>query len=196
MRYLSENYLRHSLDVFALFPKGIQIIGMSVSLLVGLPSYWSYTNIDNSSSGLDIFLKFLGGILGTLILYFQRILIFLYVCQSVSWLTFLLKLDKYRDISSSVWDIFLKLFGGIPGTFVHLFQIIQNLMYVCQSVSRLNSLLKLYKYRDVQFWKISLSEIFWRHSWDVGTLIPNNSEILLCLSVCYLAYFLTEITQI
>ena len=32
---------------------------------------------------------------------------FLYVCQSVSWLTFLLKLDIYRDISSSWWEIFL-----------------------------------------------------------------------------------------
>ena len=41
-----------------------------------------------------------------------------------------------------------------------------------------------------------LSEIFWRHSWDVCTLVPNNSEFLVCLSVCQLAYFLTEIIQI
>ena len=38
---------------------------------------------------------------------FQIILNFLYVSQSVSWLTFLLKLDIYRDISSSWWEIFL-----------------------------------------------------------------------------------------
>ena len=73
----------------------------------------------------------------------------LYVCQSVSWLTFLLKLDKYRDISSSLRDIFLTFFGRIPGMFVHLFQIILNFMYVCQSVSWLTSLLKLSKYRDI-----------------------------------------------
>merc|ERR1711954_607792 len=48
----------------------------------------------------------------------------------------------------------------------------------------------------LQFWKKYLSQIFWRHSWDVGTLIPNNFEIVVCLSVCYLAYFLTEIRQI
>ena len=42
----------------------------------------------------------------------------------------------------------------------------------------------------------NLSEIFWRHSWDVCTQVPNNSEFLVCLSVCQLAYFLTEIRQI
>ena len=41
-----------------------------------------------------------------------------------------------------------------------------------------------------------LSERFWRHFQDVCTLFPNNSEILVCLSVCSLAYFLTEIRQI
>ena len=121
----------------------------------------------------------------------------MYVCQSVSWLTFLLKLDKYRDISSSVWDIFLKFFGGIPGMFVHLFQIVVNFLYVCQSVSWLTSLLKLFKYRDISSsGRDIFLRFFWRHSWDVGTLIPNNFEILVCLSVGYLAYFLTEITQI
>ena len=41
-----------------------------------------------------------------------------------------------------------------------------------------------------------LSEIFWRHSWDVCKLVPNNSGIHVCLSVCQLAYFLTETIQI
>ena len=70
---------------------------------------------------------------------------FLYVCQSVCWLTLLLKFDKYRDISSSVRAIFLKFSGHIPGMFLHLFQIILNFLYVCQSVSWLRSLLKLHK---------------------------------------------------
>ena len=52
------------------------------------------------------------------------------------------KLEKYRDISSSGQDIFLKVFEEIPVMFIHQFQIIQNLLYVCQSVSWLTSLLK------------------------------------------------------
>ena len=35
----------------------------------------------------------------------------------------------------------------------------------------------------LQFWIRYLSEIFWRHSWDVGTLVQNNSEFFVCLSV-------------
>ena len=80
---------------------------MSLSLLFGLLSYWNHTNIGYSSSGWDIFLKFLGDTLRTLIHFFQIILIFLYVCQSISWPTFKLKLDKNWDITSSEWDIFL-----------------------------------------------------------------------------------------
>ena len=55
----------------------------------------------------------------------------LYVCQSVIWLTTLLKLDTYRGIPCSWWDIFLKFFGDIPDMFVHYFQIITNFVYVC-----------------------------------------------------------------
>ena len=46
---------------------------------------------------------------------FQIILNFLYVCQSVSWLTSLLTLYKYRDIASSGINIFLKFSRDIPG---------------------------------------------------------------------------------
>ena len=80
---------------------------------------------------------------------FQIILNFLYVCQSVSWLTSLLKLQKYSNISTSGRDIFLKFFGDIPGMLVHYFQIILNFLYVSQSVSWLTSLLKLHKYSNI-----------------------------------------------
>ena len=43
---------------------------------------------------------------------------------------------------------------------------------------------------------IYFSEISLRHFWDFGTLYPTVSDFLLCLSVCQLAYFLTEIRQI
>ena len=92
---------------------------MSVSLLFGLLAYWNYTNIDNSSSGWDIFLKFFGDISGMLAGKFQIILKFLYVCQSVSWLTSLLKLYKYSDISTSGRDIFLKFDWDIPEMYAH-----------------------------------------------------------------------------
>ena len=39
--------------------------------------------------------------------YFQILMNFLYICQSVSWLTSLLILDKCRNISCSGWNIFL-----------------------------------------------------------------------------------------
>ena len=35
-----------------------------------------------------------------------------------------------------------------------------------------------------------------RPSWDVCTLVTNDSEFIVCLSVCQLAYFLTDITEI
>ena len=104
---------------------------------------------DISKSGLDIFLKFSGNIPWVFVHYFQKVLNFLYVCQSVSWLTSLLKLYKYRDISSSGWDTFLKSFGDISGMLAGKFQIILKFLYVCQSVSWLTSFLQLHKYKDI-----------------------------------------------
>ena len=89
------------------------IVCLSVCYLAYLHS--EIKNIDYSSSGWYIILKFLGDTLETFIHYFPIILIFLCVCQSVSWLTFLLKLDKYRHISGPEWDIFLKFFRDISG---------------------------------------------------------------------------------
>ena len=115
-------------------------ICQSISWLTSLLKLYIYRDI--SCSGWHIFLKLFGDIPLMLVHYFQIILNFLYICQSVSWLTSLLKLDKYRDISSSGWDIFLKFFGDIPGMLVHWFQINLIFLYVCQSVSWHTSLLK------------------------------------------------------
>ena len=65
---------------------------------------------------------------------------------------------------------------------------------VCQLAYFLSEIRHLQRY--LLFWMKYLSEIFWGHSWDVGSLVPNNTEIVVCLSVCQLAYFLTEIRQI
>ena len=130
-----------------------------------------------------------------LVHYFHIILNFLYVCQSVSWLTSLLILDKYRNISCSVWDMFLKFLWDIPVMLVHYFQVFLRFLYVCQSVSWLTFLLKLDKYRDISssVWDIIL--IFLRYSWDVSTHAKNYSEFHVCLSVCLFAYFLTKMRQ-
>ena len=54
---------------------------------------------------------------------------------------------------------------------------------VCQLAYFLTEIIQIQGY--LQFWKKYLPDIFWRHSWDVCTLIQNNSEFLICLSVCY-----------
>merc|ERR1711954_70560 len=122
-------------------------ICQSFSWLTSLLKLDKYRDI--SGPEWDIFLKFFGDIPRMLLHHFQIILNFLYVCQSVSWLTSLLKLDKYRHISGPEGDIFLKFFEDIPGMLLHHFHIILNFLYVCQSVSLLTSLLKLDKYRDI-----------------------------------------------
>ena len=131
---------------------------MSVSVFIDLLPYWNYTNLDNSRSGWDIFLNFFGGIPGMFVHLFQIVRNFLYVCQYVSWLTFLLKLHKYRNISSSGWYIFLKSFGDIPWMILNEFQIFSNFLYISQSVSLPTSLLKVNKYRDIScsWWDIFL----------------------------------------
>ena len=111
---------------------------------------------------------------------FQIITNLLYVCQSVSWLTFLLKLHKCRDISCSGRDIFLKIFGDIPGMFLHYSQMITHFLYVCKSVSWLTSLLKWYVF--LIFWDIP--EMF-VHFYQIITNL-----LYVCLSVSWLTYLL------
>ena len=122
-------------------------VSQSVSWLTSLLKLGYYGDI--SSSGWDIFLKFFGDNPMIFLDFFQIIPNFLYVCQSASWLTSLLKLGSCRDNSSSGWDIFLIFFGDIPRIFLNYFQIIPNFLYVCQPASWLTSLLKLGSYRDI-----------------------------------------------
>ena len=97
-----------------------------VSWLTFLHILGKYSDI--SCSWWDIFLKYFGDILGMFVHFFQIITIFLFVCQSISWLTSLMKLGQFRNISCSWWDIFLKLYGDIPRIFLHHFQIISNFL--------------------------------------------------------------------
>ena len=126
---------------------------------------------------------------GMFVHYFQIILNFLYICKSVSWLTSLLKWDKYRDISCSGWDIFLNCFGDIPGMLVHYIQIILNISYICQSVGWLTSLLELYKYRDISSsgWEIFLNFF----GYIPGMLVHYFQIIMNFLYVCQFVSWLT-----
>ena len=127
------NFWRHSYDVGTLFLDNSEF---HVCLTVYFFAYF-LTKIRQryiSRSGWDIYQNFFEDIPETLVHWFQIILIFLYVCQSGSWQSSLLKYDKFRDISSSRWNIFLNFYEHIPGMVVHLFQIILIFLYVSQSV--------------------------------------------------------------
>ena len=69
---------------------------------------------------------------------------------------------------------------------------------VCLSVFQLayffteNRLIQVY----IQFWRQYLSENCFRHSQDFSGLFPIYSEFLVCLSVCQLVCFLTEMRHI
>ena len=76
-------------------------------------------NRDISCPTWDNFLKFFGDIPEMFVHFYQIITNFLYVCQSLSWITYLLKLGQYRDIACSGWDIFMKFFGDIHRMFIH-----------------------------------------------------------------------------
>ena len=121
--------------------------------------------------------------------WFQIILNFLYVCQSGGWHTFLLKYDKFRDLSSSGWYIYLNFYGHNPGMLVHLFQIILNFLYICQSVSWLISLLKLVKYGDISIfgWDIFLKffETFLGHWFTSFYSAWLSLHIDFWVSVCW-----------
>ena len=156
------NFFRHSWDVGTLFPNNSEF---NVCLSVCLFAY-SLTKIRQrhiSGSGWDIFLKFFGDIPEMLVHCFQIILNFLNVCQSVSWLTFLQKIDKYRDISSSGSDVSLDFFGDIPEMLVHWFQMILNFLYGNQSGSWHTPFMKSNKFRDISnsWWDIFVN--FHRH---------------------------------
>ena len=131
MRYLSEIFG----DIPELFVHFYQIITnflcvcQSISWIPYLLKLGQYGDI--SCSRWDVFHKFLGDIPWMFLHYFQINTNYLYVCQSVSWLTSLLKLDNNKDISRSKWHIFLKPFGDIPWILVHCFQINLNFLYVC-----------------------------------------------------------------
>ena len=131
---------------------------------------------------------------GMQVYYYQIILNFLYAYQYVSWLTSLQKLDKYRDISSSGWYIFLKNFGRIPKMLLYFFHVIVNFQYVYQSISCITFLLLWYNYRYISssVWKIFLS--FFKDI--LGMLVQKFKIILSFFYVCQCVIWLTSLLKL
>ena len=108
---------------------------------------------------------------------------FLYVCQSVSWLSFLLKLCQYKDSSSSGTDIFLNIFRHIPWI------VPESLKMIPKSFIHLSVCFLAYFLIEINtgtspvLVEISFST-FWRHFWNVFTINQNHYDFLVCLSVC------------
>ena len=136
--------------------------------------------MDIPCSEWDIFLKFFVDIPGMFIHYFQIFENFLFPCESASWLTSLLKLYLYRNISCTGWDIFLNILEDIPGVLVHYFHIITNFFYVCQSIS-----LVLSNFGSLRF-----------SFWDLWSCWYNNcSYECICINVCQLVQNLIAVLK-
>ena len=133
MIYHSEYYWKHSWDVCTQVLNNSEFLHVcqSVSWLTSSQKLGLYRVI--SSFWWDIFLNFFEDIIGIFLQYFKTNTNCLHLCQSDSWLTSLLKLDKCRDVSCSGWVIFLKFFWDIPEMFVHFFPNFHKIL-VCMSV--------------------------------------------------------------
>ena len=129
----------------------------------------------------------------TLLLNYSEFLVCLLVCQLAYFLTEIRQIQGYLKF----WMRYLsEIFQGHSldvGTLFPNDSKILICLSVCQLAKFPTEIRQMLGY--LQFWMRYLSEIFWRHSWDAGTLFPNNSEFLVCLSVRLFAYFRTEIRQ-
>ena len=103
--------------------------------------------------------------------------------MSVNWLLGLLLYWNKTNIgiSPGLSDFF----GYNPGMFVYKLQSILHFLYVYLSVCWNKGICPVL--HCISFW------IFCSHSFDVCTIDPINSQFLICLSVCYLDDFFTEL---
>ena len=111
--------------------------------------------------------------------WFQNNLLF-YVCQSVSWFTSILKLEKYRDISR--YRFLAYGYTNFKKFWISVSLLVALLPYRNETNIEISPVPD-----DISFW------VFWRNFWDICTLFLHNFKFLVCLSVHYLAYFLTKI---
>ena len=129
--------------------------------------------------------------------YFQINTNCLYVCLAVCQLAYFH--SEIRNIQGNllIWmrnlpDFFLRHSSDVCTPFSNDYKFL-----ICLSVCQFAYFLT--EIRPIQGYLLSqmryLSEVFWRHYWDVFTLSPNLYKLFVFLSVCQLAHFLTEIRQ-
>ena len=97
--------------------------------------------------------------------FYQMITNFLCVCQSISWIPYLLKLGQYGDISCSRWDVFHKFWETFHGCFYTISKLIQ---IICMSVSLLVDLLPYWNKTNIGIFPV-LDEI---SSWFLTPPLP------------------------
>ena len=138
-----SNFWRHSWDVSTQVPNKFKfVVCLSVC---SLPHFLTEIrlSLDISKCIWAIFFQIFGRHsrdVSALVKNNFRFLVCLSVCSMPQFLT---KIRLSLDICSSRWSIFFKFSGDIPGMFLHLFKIISDFLYVCQSVHCLTSLLIL-----------------------------------------------------
>ena len=152
-----------------------------LTLNVGLLPYLININIGIYPVLNDVSFFFFGNISGMFVYLFWIPPISLYVCQCVIWHTFFLKLCQYRVLD----DISI---CNLLDTFSRYFQTISEVFLIyCMTVGLWVNLLPCWNKANIgiswvldelSFW------ISWRLAWNVCTPNQNNSEFLVCLSVC------------
>ena len=185
MRYLSEIFWRHSHDISGLFPDHSDFL---VCLSVCQLTYF-LTEIRLIQGYLQFWMRCLSEIfwkhsqdISGLFPDNSEFFVCLSVCQLAYFLTEIRLIQGYLQF----WMIY------ISEIFLRYSQAISRLcLVVCQLVYFLTEIRLIQGY--LQFQMRYLSENFWRHSQANPRLFPNYFEFFVCLSVCYLAYFLTEI---
>ena len=104
-------------------------------------------------------------------------------CMSVSLLVGLLPYWKWTNIRISpvLNEISFWFFGDIPGCWYTCYK---WFWISCMSVSLFVCLLHYQiRQRDISSSRLDIFLIFWRHSSDVGSLLPNNLELSLLVGL-------------
>ena len=132
---------------------------------------------------------------GTLVPNVSEFLVCLSVCQLADYLTEITQILGYLQFRLKyLFENFLWRHYWDVGTFVPINS--DFFLYVSHSGIQISILLKLYRYWDIFSSGQDITpKIFWRYSWGVSIVDPNNFEYCVRLSVCQVVYFLTNIRQ-
>ena len=194
MKYLSEIYWRLSWDVCILDQNNFEFL---VVLSLCQLTYF-LTEIRILQGYLQFQMRYISEICWThsqdISLQFQNhfdFFVCLSVCQLAYFLTEIRIIQGYLQFQMRyISEFFWRHSQDISEQFSDYFDFFVFLS-VCQLAQFLSEIRILQGY--LQFQMRYISEIFWRLSQNICVLDPNNSEFFVCLSVCQLGYFLTDL---